>query len=150
MLSGKEVLVSDIKRAEELHGHLGPFLVIGVRMGEIARSFLNVDGSNPDMRVMVKVPLITPFSCILDGIQAVTRCTVGNRKLRIKNSDGPIMAVFKLRGCGKALRICVRPQPIEVLKRRLMDGDPNEELAWEVAAMPEETLFELNVSRKKE
>jgi len=152
LLSGREVLVSDIKRAEELHGHLGPFLVIGVRMGEIAGRFLNVEGGNSGMRVMVRVPLVTPFSCILDGIQAVTRCTVGNRRLKIRNSDGPIMAVFKLKGCDKTLRVLVRPQLIEVLRKRLMDGDPNEELAWEVASMPEETLFELSFSlkRKKE
>jgi hypothetical protein len=33
-----------------------------------------------------KLPLSTPFSCILDGIQATTQCTIGNQKLRIKNS----------------------------------------------------------------
>jgi len=74
-----------MKKASELHGHMGPFLVIGVRIGRAAEQILNPENQqNKELRASVKVPLSTPFSCILDGIQSTTHCTVGNRRLHKK------------------------------------------------------------------
>jgi formylmethanofuran dehydrogenase subunit E len=75
-------LTSLIKKAADLHGHLGPFLVIGVRMGSLAKKILNANAEeNNEFRVTARLPLLTPFTCIIDGIQATTQCTVGNQKL---------------------------------------------------------------------
>jgi formylmethanofuran dehydrogenase subunit E len=85
-------LASLIKKAAGFHGHLGPFLVIGVRMGSLAKKILNVNaGENNKFRVTARLPLLTPFSCVIDGIQATTQCTVGNQKLRIENSQAKKM-----------------------------------------------------------
>ncbi|MEM2336941.1 MAG: formylmethanofuran dehydrogenase subunit E family protein [Candidatus Bathyarchaeia archaeon] len=97
MLDEKETLTREIKNAENLHGHLGPFLVIGVKMARLAKKTLNVDRDKLwDMQVVARLPLITPFSCILDGIQTATQCTVGNRKLEARNSDRDIVAIFRI------------------------------------------------------
>jgi formylmethanofuran dehydrogenase subunit E len=53
-----------IEKAADLHGHLGPFLVLGVRMGETAKKILKT----ANLQVTAKLPLSTPFSCVLDGI----------------------------------------------------------------------------------
>jgi len=138
----EEKLESAIKNAEKLHGHLGPFLVIGVRIGIIAKRILNfsIEG-NSKLQAEAKIPLLTPFSCILDGIQATTSCTIGNQKLRIENSKKEIAVHFKLQNSERTLKVLVNPKMIEKLLNRISEDDPNEKLAWEIARMPESQLF---------
>ena len=70
-------LKSLLERATEFHGHLGPFLVIGVRMGLIGLKKFGI-GSNDHLTIDVSLPLHVPFSCIIDGLQVSTNCTVGS------------------------------------------------------------------------
>jgi formylmethanofuran dehydrogenase subunit E len=135
-------LTSLIKKAAALHGHLGPFLVIGVRMGSLAKKILNVNaGENNKFRVTARLPLLTPFSCIIDGIQATTQCTVGNQKLRIENSQAKIIVYFEQQNSDEGLRIHVNPKIIKELEKRYSEGASNEELAREIASIPESQLF---------
>jgi len=140
VLEKKEKLNLLIKNAEELHGHLGPFLVIGVRIGEVAKEMLKVK-NNGKLQVTARIPLKTPFSCILDGIQASTQCTVGNGKLQIINSQKAITVWIKLEDSESMLEIRVNSQVVEELKRNLSQGASNQELAWKVMALPENRLF---------
>jgi formylmethanofuran dehydrogenase subunit E len=138
----EEELESALKEAEKFHGHLGPFVVIGVRMGKIAKRILNsTDSENDALQVTAEVPLIIPFSCILDGIQIATQCTVGNQKLRIKNSLKDITAYFQNTKLGKTLKISVNQKMTETLIDKLSKGFQNEKLAWEIARTPENQLF---------
>jgi formylmethanofuran dehydrogenase subunit E len=137
-----EELTSLIKKAADFHGHLGPFLVIGVRMGSLAKKILNANvEENNKFRVTARLPLLTPFSCIIDGIQATTQCTVGNQKLRIENSQAKIIVYFEQKNSHNALRIHVNPKIIKELKDRYSEGASNEELAREIASIPESQLF---------
>jgi len=137
-----EELTSLIKKAADFHGHLGPFLVIGVRMGTLTKKILNVNaGKNNKLRITARLPLLTPFSCIIDGIQATTQCTIGNQKLKIENSQTKIIVYFELKNSYKALRIHVDPKIIKELKNRYSEGASNEELAQEIASIPESQLF---------
>lgn len=142
MLNKNDNLVLEIRNAEKLHGHLGPFLVIGVRMGILAKGILNANAVESNkLRVTARLPLLTPFSCIIDGIQATTQCTVGNQKLRIENSQAQIIVYFEQQNSDNALSIHVNPKIIDELKNRYSKGASNEELAWEIASMPESRLF---------
>lgn len=144
MSKEKEALTLEIREAENLHGHLGPFLVIGVKMARLAKKALNVDKDKlGDMQIMAELPLTPPFSCILDGIQATTKCTIGNKKLEVRNSNGDIVAIFRLKSQNKALKICLNKQVVERLKEQLSKGVPNEELAWKIAATSEDQLFKV-------
>jgi len=137
-----EELTSLIKKAADFHGHLGPFLVIGVRMGTLTKKILNVNaGKNNKLRITTRLPLLTPFSCIIDGIQATTQCTIGNQKLKMENSQTKIIVYFELKNSYKALRIHVDPKIIKELKNRYSEGASNEELAREIASIPESQLF---------
>ncbi|MEM2463885.1 MAG: formylmethanofuran dehydrogenase subunit E family protein [Candidatus Bathyarchaeia archaeon] len=148
MTNEKDALTLEIKNAENLHGHLGPFLVIGVKMARLAKKILKVDRNKLwDLQVVVELPLITPYSCILDGIQAITQCTVGNRKLEVRSSDGSVVAIFKLKSQNKTLKIHVNNHVIEMLKEKLAKGTSNEDLAWKIADTPENQLF--NVENDK-
>jgi formylmethanofuran dehydrogenase subunit E len=131
-----------IEKAAEFHGHLGPFLVIGVRMGKTVERALNPNiGDKSKLEAAAKIPLLTPISCIIDGIQATTCCTVGNQRLKIENSKKEIAVDFKLQNSKKELKVLVNPEIVEKLMSRFSEGASNEELAWEIARMPESQLF---------
>ena len=101
----EEKLTSAIKNAEKLHGHLGPFLVIGVRMGKTVKRILNLNAvEHKELEATAKIPLLTPISCIIDGIQTTTHCTVGNQKLKIENSQKEIAVNFKLQHLNRKLK----------------------------------------------
>ncbi|MEM3673637.1 MAG: formylmethanofuran dehydrogenase subunit E family protein [Candidatus Bathyarchaeia archaeon] len=131
-------LKSMVEVAEKLHGHLGPFLVIGVRTGAIAQKTLN-----GEMHATVKVPFSTPFSCVIDGVQSTTKCTVGNQKLKIENSKGEIIAYFKASNPSKTLKITVNQRTVKEIVEKLSEGASSEELAWEIARKPEHELFKI-------
>ena len=130
-----------IEKAADFHGHLGPFLVIGVRMGNTAERILNTNAMQlKKLEATVKIPLLTPFSCVLDGIQVTTHCTVGNQKLRIENSK-EITVYFELQNSDRTLKVSVNPKIVEELMNEISKGSSNEELAQKIASMPENQLF---------
>lgn len=138
-----------IEKAADFHGHLGPFLVIGVRMGRVAKNNLAINAENSmELQATVKIPLLTPFSCVLDGIQATVKCTVGNQKLKMKNSQKEITACFKRenRSIDRSegtLIISANQKTIDELMKEISEGVSNEELAWKVASMSENQLFNI-------
>ena len=143
MTGNKEIWLL-IENAVKLHGHLGPFLVIGVRMGDIAGKHLDLDSKNIcKLQASIRTPLLTPFSCVIDGIQASTGCTVGNQKLRIEKSTKKISAAFGLRGSDKVMKISVNTKVAETLMEEMSRGASVVQLAAEIAEMQEEQLFVL-------
>ncbi len=136
-------LKSILDKATEFHGHLGPFLVIGVRMGLIGLDRLNMPKDN-SLRVTASLPLRVPFSCIIDGLQITTKCTVGNRKLSI-NDYKKIQAEFVMKNDGQKIVVSLNQSALEKLKQKLLrkntKQDEIQELAWEIAKIPEEELF---------
>jgi formylmethanofuran dehydrogenase subunit E len=136
-------LAPTIKKAADFHGHLGPFLVIGVRMGLIGVRELEVKGNDEMLHVTAMLKYSVPFSCVVDGIQVATKCTIGNKKLRLRSSSG-IAARFELQR-GEQVTVAVDPTAFERLKNELLSENvPPEEvqkLAYLLAHMPEEELF---------
>jgi formylmethanofuran dehydrogenase subunit E len=131
-----------IESAAKLHGHLGPFLVLGVRIGEAAKSNLRVDErSSNRLQAVVRTPLFTPFSCVIDGIQASTTCTVGNQRLKIEKSAKEIVARFTLQGTNKAIKISVNPEVVNDLVKEMSKGANPEQLAIGIANMQTEQLL---------
>jgi len=131
-----------INKAADFHGHLGPFLVLGVRMGLIGVRELGAKENDEELRVTVMSKYSVPFSCVIDGIQVATKCTVGNKKLRVKNSSG-ITAKFELQN-RRCVSIAVNPVAFNKLKKDLPENSSSEELqelARLVISMPEEELF---------
>jgi formylmethanofuran dehydrogenase subunit E len=59
-----------IEYAQKLHGHVGPCLVVGLKIGYAAKTAPNVgDEETAGLKAEVSVPLQPPFSCLLDGMQ---------------------------------------------------------------------------------
>jgi len=111
-------------------------------MGNTAERILNTNAMQlKKLEATVKIPLLTPFSCVLDGIQVTTHCTVGNQKLRIENSQKEIAACFELQNSDRTLKVSVNPKIVEELMNEISKGSSNEELAQKIASMPENQLF---------
>ena len=131
-----------IEKAADLHGHLGPFLIIGVRMGNIAKRILNSNAEeNNGLQATAKTPLSTPFSCVIDGIQTATQCTIGNQRLKIETSEQELTALFRMHDSDKVLKITVNSKIVDELMNMFSEGTSNEDLAWKIAYTPEDTLF---------
>jgi formylmethanofuran dehydrogenase subunit E len=142
-VQSEQELALTIKNAQKLHGHLGPFLVLGVRMGMTAKKALNVTSDQcTSLRASVKVPLFPPFSCLLDGIQASTSCTVGNQRLTIENSEEMCVS-FAKQNAGKTVKVTLKPKIAEKLKKQLVKGSLTEKFALELAHTPENQLFNI-------
>jgi formylmethanofuran dehydrogenase subunit E len=134
-----------IDSAQKLHGHLGPFLVIGVRMGMTAKKALKVsDEQCRFLKASVKVPLSPPFSCLLDGIQVATSCTVGNQRLSIEDSE-EICVSLSEQDAGKTVKVTLKPDMAEELKKKLAQGSLTEKFALELAHTPENQLFNIEM-----
>jgi formylmethanofuran dehydrogenase subunit E len=132
-----------VERAAEFHGHLGPFLVIGVRIGLIGLRELGIEKNDGNLHITAMLRDSVPFSCTIDGIQVSTRCTTGNQKLKLIDSQG-IAAEFELPHREK-LTVAVNPTTFNRLKGSLLSENVSPEetqkLALLVASMPEEELF---------
>ncbi len=69
-----------LDRAAEFHGHLGPWLALGLRAGRRAARVLS---ANPfRLQAVVHCPDSTPYTCFLDGIQFGSGCTLGKGNIR--------------------------------------------------------------------
>jgi formylmethanofuran dehydrogenase subunit E len=140
-MQNEEELKVMIDNAQKLHGHLGPFLVIGVRMGMIAKKALSVsDDQCGFLKANGKVPLFPPFSCLLDGIQTSTTCTVGNQRLTIENSEEICVSFAKQNATG-TVKITLKPKVIQELRKKISEDALTEKFALELAHTPENQLF---------
>jgi len=131
-----------LRRAVDFHGHFGPFLVVGVRAGIIALRELRTSKENKSLQAVASLIYSVPYSCILDGIQLSTGCTIGNKRLRFEESPTFSVTIEDPRN-GK-VTVSIPSKAVDELKRKLAKDLPTkdlERLAHEVASMVEEELF---------
>jgi formylmethanofuran dehydrogenase subunit E len=79
-------LPEDLKRLSDFHGHLGPYVLLGYRMGLVAKRFFPgrfyatlYTGTEP------------PVSCLIDGVQFSSCCTLGKGNLSVKEGGRPFV-----------------------------------------------------------
>jgi formylmethanofuran dehydrogenase subunit E len=95
-----------LKTIEQFHGHLGPYAVLGYKMGKIACKQL---GSDPfEKTVTVSTGTTPPISCIIDGIQLGSGCTLGKGNISVKYENMP-KAEFSNKN-GKKITITLQKQ----------------------------------------
>ncbi len=135
-----------LDRAVDFHGHLGPFLILGMRMGVIARSMLgpqNQDG----LSAVVFVKSTPPASCTIDGIQVASKCTLGRGTIRVVEASDRIAGRFQLEG--RTCTITVRPRTLYQLFERVSTADAEVlvKMANDVMTASDEELFEIESSQ---
>lgn len=144
----KQELEDIIEEAVDLHGHLGPFLVLGVRMALIGMRELETKKGNPKLRVTVITKPSVPFSCVIDGIQVATKCTIGNRKLRLRDSTKNAAVKFQILE-GNIVTVTLssaKQEELEKLLSKHASFQEVERIARNVVSMPEKELFKVKRS----
>ena len=98
--------------AVKFHGHLGPFLVLGVKAGLLANSVLGKDCFKTEA-VVTTYPH-PPNSCFVDGIQFVTGCTMGKLNIKLRRGKGTSVLFTKE---GRRLRLKVKDRTLESISK---------------------------------
>ncbi len=122
------------------HGHLGGFDVLGYKGGQLILQRLNAR-RHFGLHLVVWCPPQPPHSCLLDGLQMATGCTMGKRNIALRPAVGIRVRAINLdTGC----RLVLRPRPEAVEK--ILDVTATQgasaagQWAWEQAP---EDLWEL-------
>ena len=77
-----------IEQGVHLHGHMGPFLIAGIRMGLLALELLDSPGYF-GIEAKSETGTVTPLSCLTDGIQIGSGCTLGKGNLSVTDEKRP-------------------------------------------------------------
>lgn len=120
----------------KLHGHNGPFLAIGYRMGKIAFEKMKPK-ELMDLKCIVYTFPNKPFLCILDGIQGATNCTFGKGNLKFEPQEG-VTALFENKE-GKRVKIKVNPGILKYASNCKV----LEECAQEILKKPTQEMFDI-------
>lgn len=119
---------------KDFHGHLGPYAVIGYRMGTLALELLKARGK--ELNVVVKTGMKPPLSCVIDGIQFTTPCTLGKGNISVSD-DRVVEVVFTgERVIGIRLKDSVR----QMIDQGMSDCEGTAMKVW---GMPNDKLFEV-------
>jgi len=116
------------------HTHLGPYLIIGARMAEVAIEKL---GFSPfKMKAIAYTGTTPPISCMIDGIQFISGCTLGKGNIQVKDHGEP-KAKFIL---GNKVLVIRLTKPPELYG---LETEAVRQLAMEYARMPSEDFLEI-------
>jgi formylmethanofuran dehydrogenase subunit E len=118
-----------LENAVRLHGHLGPFLVLGLKMSLRAKEVL---GEKPE-ECEVETMNCKPYLCAVDGVKTV----IGNN-VTVREGDGLVAEFSGVNGKEVAVRVK------RDVVRKYAEGpwERCEEYAFEVIRSDDEQLFE--------
>lgn len=130
-----------LKAAGRFHGHIGPFLAIGMRMGLVANEEIGRDPFGVEAEIAVEAK--PPRSCLVDGVQYATGCTLGKGNIRIRPGSDSISACFS-RG-ERRITVTLRQDLLGRLERDLegMAEKAIIDYAFEIMDTPAVDLFEV-------
>ena len=119
-----------LEDAVRLHGHLGPFLVLGLKMSLRAKKIL---GEKPE-KCNVETINCKPFLCVVDGIKAV----IGSDAVTVREGNGLSAKFIK----AKDGEVIVKVRKALVKKYAEGPWEKSEEYAYEVIQSNDKQLFE--------
>jgi len=109
-----------------LHEHLGPHNIIGVKMGLYAKDLLNAEKF--EVRVESEAGTETPISCLNDGIMIATGATLGGGKIE-NVASGESAATFYYDE--RTVKLELKPEVREEIRRHSGDVRKNALYVWE-------------------
>jgi len=133
-VKGERLKIGDgmLRWAIRFHGHLGPFLVLGLRAGLRA---VELFGRDPfKLKAIVMLKRAIPYTCFLDGIQFSTGCTLGKGNIEVLEGDGITVRFIHERG---ELTLTVRDEVLE----KIVSAEDVEREALKLLKLPLSKLF---------
>lgn len=126
-----------VKGAVEFHGHLGPFLVLGLKAGLLVNSLLGKDCFKTKAIVMTDPS--PPSSCFVDGVQFVTGCTMGKRNIELrKGRDVSVLFLKK----NKRLKLRLKKEILDRI-RSISSEEASEETSLSLLNRQANELFDV-------
>ena len=137
-----------LSRVLDYHGHLGPWAVIGYRVGERALKESGLQRSTKDLVVVHYCPEAVQYTCMLDGLHAATGASIG--KLTLKHEIVPADQLHTIvvdRAHGKQYQFTINPELVSAILN--LDHEHQISEARRVAASSDEKLFRVVVEPAK-
>ncbi|MFX1538526.1 MAG: formylmethanofuran dehydrogenase subunit E family protein [Promethearchaeota archaeon] len=116
------------------HTHLGPYLIVGARMAETAIAKLGFDPFK--MKVVTYTGTTPPISCMIDGIQFISGCTLGKGNILVVDKGIPL-AEFTLND--KTIRLRLK----ELINLKGLASEEVRKVALEYVKAPIEDFLEI-------
>ncbi len=129
---------SILDKAKEFHGHLGPYAILGWKIGLRAVELLG--GKRYfGIHTTVRCPDAPPPSCMVDGLQMSTGCTMGKRNIELIPSDEIVVTV---RRSEPPAEVVFRPvgETIEQAEKILREQGDEAAARW-LWEQPDENVF---------
>jgi len=137
-----------LSRVLDYHGHLGPWAVIGYRVGERALRESGLHRSSKDLVIVHYCPEAVQYTCMLDGLHAATGASIG--KLTLKHEvvpAGQLRTVVVDREHGRRYQFTVNPELVSAILN--LDHEHQISEARRVAALADEKLFRVSIDPEK-
>jgi len=144
-----------MRMAVQFHGHLGPAIVVGFRVGAEGLDAVQAQGYF-DVEITAEGPFAAPpKSCLLDGLQLSTGATLGKRNLHVIESDEYLIRINNKRN-GKAAEIRLTPELLKLMWSRLEADDHEkddahaethraEAIARQIAEFPTDKIMTITI-----
>ncbi len=115
-----------LKESVRFHGHLGPYLILGILMGEYALKNLRAKKYS-GLEVKIKGADKKPKSCIVDGLQLSTGATLGKGNI-CKLNGKDIRVIFYNVNSRKNIMLSLKPE-LKIRLAKLKSHQDSEILA---------------------
>ena len=116
-------------RLRQFHGHLGPYAVLGYRLGDYAVKTLGVNRWF-GLSISGAGPTQAPMGCFFDGMQLASGCTFGKGNMKIASASAlPAGALYHLdflANNGTRLVVDVKPSVAPLFASWLQAGEAEE------------------------
>jgi len=127
----------ELDELKRFHGHLGPYVTIGFRMGQIARREL---GEYRGMTAVVSCSLVPPMRCLVDGVQMGSSCTFGKANIKLKPAANP-RATFEK--AGKTLTVTLKQGLRQTIDKQMSKAEEVDQ-SLRYYQMAESDLFDVS------
>ena len=129
---------------ERMHGHVGPWNVLGLRIGQAALREFDTEWGRHDLEIICYLPMRTPHTCMADGLVMGTGNCLGRLDVRLAEAlSTELIYVAARRKDGKGSILVFRPR-IEYLRTiRKPAADELERLSRQCMAAKESDLFKI-------
>ena len=124
--------------AKSFHGHLGPWLALGIKIGNTAIEKLE---ARPFFGITVDVecPLAPPPSCLIDGLQWSTGATYGKQNLHAVNAH-EVKVTVRNKDTNRQIIFELKPE-VPAKLTSLLNEMGDESATYEVWDIPSSDLF---------
>jgi formylmethanofuran dehydrogenase subunit E len=135
-LPGRDAILD---RISEFHGHLGPYVVVGYRMGLVGNKVLGGDPFQKSAVVLTGAK--TPRSCVVDGVQLSSGCTLGKGNIAVLD-HGKVAAIFTSKKDDRTVRVSLKEEHADRI--RSTPTEALQDLAEELYSLTDEQLFDVS------